>query len=161
MAEQVERIRAGRQAAGRLGVPIVINARTDVYLLGVGKESERFQDAVRRANAYREAGADCLFVPGVRDAATIGALARAINGPINVLAGPGTPPIAELAQLGVARVSVGSGPMRAGLTFAKRIAEELRDRGTYQLFTQDVLTHAQVNELMKERKAPANFSQTK
>jgi 2-methylisocitrate lyase-like PEP mutase family enzyme len=150
---QVERVQAAREAATRLGAPIVINARTDVYLMGVGKESERFEHAVRRANAYRKAGADCLFVPGVRDAATIGALARAIDGPINVLAGPGTPPISELQKLGVARVSLGSGPMRAALTYARRIALELRDCGTYDLFTRDVLTHAEVNALMKSATA--------
>jgi 2-methylisocitrate lyase-like PEP mutase family enzyme len=148
---QVERIRAARQAAERGGVPLVINARTDVYLMAVGKESERFDHAVRRANAYHAAGADCLFVPGVREASVIAALAKAINGPINILAGPGAPVIAELEKLGVARVSLGSGPMRAALTFAKRIATELRTHGTYELFTRDVLTHAEVNKLMAAR----------
>jgi 2-methylisocitrate lyase-like PEP mutase family enzyme len=151
ISAQIERIQAARQTAEQLGVPIVINARTDVYLFAVGKESERFEHAVRRANAYREAGADCLFVPGVRDAGTIAALVRAVNGPMNVLAGPGTPAISELQKLGVARVSLGSGPMRAALTCARKIAEELRDRGTYVLFTRDVLTHAQVNELMSRQ----------
>src|SRR5262245_3827158 len=145
---QVERLQAAREAAKSLGVPIVINARTDVYLLSVGKESERLSHAVRRANSYRDAGADCLFVPGVRDSATIKALVKAINGPVNVLAGPGTPPVAELQQLGAARLSVGSGAMRGALTFTRRIAEELRDKGTYNLFTRDTLSHAEVNKLM-------------
>ncbi len=148
LAAQVERVRAARQAADAEGVPVVLNARTDVYLAAVGPEAGRFDEAVRRANAYREAGADCLFVPGVRDPNTIGALVRAIHGPINILAGPGTPPLAELGRLGVARVSVGGGPARAALTVARRIAEELRGPGTYTLFTQDTLTYAEVNALL-------------
>jgi 2-methylisocitrate lyase-like PEP mutase family enzyme len=148
---QVERIQAARQAADAARIPLVLNARTDVYLLSVGAEADRFDETVRRANSYREAGADCLFVPGVRDAATIAALAGAIAGPLNVLAGPGTPPVAELARLGVARLSLGSGPMRAALTITRRIAEELRGPGTYSLFTRDTLSHAEVNQLMAPR----------
>jgi 2-methylisocitrate lyase-like PEP mutase family enzyme len=148
---QIERVRAARDEAKKLGVPIVVNARIDVYLLSVGKESERFSHAVRRANAYREAGADCLFVPGVRDSAMIALLVKAINGPVNVLAGPGTPPVAELERLGVARVSVGSGAMRGALTFTRSIAEELREKGTYELFTRDTISHAEVNKLMAAR----------
>ncbi len=150
IAVQLERLQAAREAAESAGVRIVINARTDVYLHGVGPESERFDHAVRRANAYREAGADCLFIPGVRDAAVIGALARAINGPINILAGPGSPPIPELQELGVARVSVGSGPMRAALTLLRRIAEDLRGPGNFSSFGRDVISHAEVNRLMSK-----------
>jgi 2-methylisocitrate lyase-like PEP mutase family enzyme len=148
---QVKRIRAARQAAESAGVRVVINARTDVYLHGIGAESERFDHAVRRANAYREAGADCLFIPGVRDAAVIGALARAVNGPINILAGPGSPSIPELHKLGVARVSVGSGPMRAALTLLRRIAEDLRGPGDFNSFGQNILSHAEVNRLLSNR----------
>jgi 2-methylisocitrate lyase-like PEP mutase family enzyme len=148
VAVQVERLRAARAAAESAGVRVVINARTDVYLHSVGAESERFDHAVRRANAYREAGADCLFIPGVRDATVIGALAGAINGPINILAGPGTPTIPELHKLGVARVSVGSGPMRAALTLLRRIAEDLRGPGDFTSFGRDVISHAEVNQLL-------------
>jgi 2-methylisocitrate lyase-like PEP mutase family enzyme len=151
---QVERIQAARSAASALGIPLVINARTDVYLLAVGKETERLANTIRRANAYRDAGADCLFVPGVRDAPTIATLAKEIRGPINVLAGPGTPALKDLQQLGVARVSMGSGPMRAALTLTRRIAQELRTEGTYDLFTRDVITHAEVNKLMSQRGMP-------
>jgi 2-methylisocitrate lyase-like PEP mutase family enzyme len=147
----VERIRAARAAADSAGVPIVINARTDVYLLGIGAEGERFEHAVRRANAYREAGADCLFVPGVRDAKTIGELVRAINGPINVLAGPGSPSVAELEQLGVARVTMGGGSMRATLTLVRRIAAKLRDAGVFTSFTRDTMSYDEVHRLLAAR----------
>jgi len=145
---QVECVRVARQTAASAGVPIVINARTDVYLEQVGRPEERFDHAVRRANAYREAGADCMFVPGVRDAATIEALVRAICGPVNILAGPDTPSVPELQRMGVRRVSMGSGPMRATLTCLRGLNEELRERGTYASFTGRTLSHAQVNQLL-------------
>lgn len=151
--EIVERLHAAREAAERAGVPVVINARTDVLLRGVGEEGGRLDHAIRRAAAYRRAGADCLFVPGARDAGVIGVLAREIDGPLNVLAIAGVPPVRELEALGVARVSMGSGPMRAALTVALRIAEELRRDGTYTSFASGALTHAEVNALMDRRAA--------
>ena len=129
---QAERLRAVRETGLRLGVPIVINARTDVFHFK-GSPDARLADAIRRGNVYLEAGADSVFVPFVSDAATIGELARGIRGPVNILGGPGTPPVAELAALGVRRVSVGSGVMRATLGLTRRAAAELRERGTYDI----------------------------
>jgi 2-methylisocitrate lyase-like PEP mutase family enzyme len=150
-ALHVDKIRAARAAAEAAGVPLVINARTDVYLAGVGEAGERFDHAVRRANAYRAAGADCLFVPGVRDAATIGRLVRALDGPLNVLAGPGCPAAPELRDLGVARVSVGPGPMAATLTLLRRLAEELAGPGTFTAFTgPGIIPYPEWNRLMTE-----------
>jgi len=142
-----DRVRAVRESSAAAGVSLVINARTDVYLANVGEPETRLAHAIRRANAYREAGADCLFIPGVRDAETIGTLAREIDGPINVLAGPGVPSTPELERLGVARVSVGSGPARAVLGLVRRIARELREQGTYEGFTTGAMTYAEANEL--------------
>ncbi|HEY6910128.1 MAG TPA: isocitrate lyase/phosphoenolpyruvate mutase family protein [Myxococcales bacterium] len=147
---QVEKVKAARAAADRAGVPFVINARTDVYLLGIGEKQDRLAHSLERARAYLAAGADCIFVPGVRDAETIGQLVKGIDGPLNVLAGPGMPDLATLAKLGVARVSAGSGTMRAALTAGLRAAEEMRDRGTYG-FTEKILTHAQVNALLSRK----------
>ena len=103
---------------------------------------------MRRANAYREAGADCLFVPGVTDAATLTALVREISGPVNVLAGPGMPPTADLCTMGVARLSVGSGIMRAALAFASDAAHELLQKGTYSKFLDRTIPYGELNELM-------------
>jgi 2-methylisocitrate lyase-like PEP mutase family enzyme len=146
----VERVRAARDAADSAGVPLVINARTDVFLLGIGEKAGRYEHAIGRANAYREAGADCLFVPGVRDAETIAALVRGIKGPINILAGPGTPPAPELERMGVARVSVGSGPTHAAMTLTRKIGEELMSKGTYE-FLDGVITYPDANALMGKR----------
>ena len=105
--------------------------------------------AIERGKAFLEAGADCVFVPGVRDAATIGALVKGIGGPINVLAVEGSPSINELEALGVARVSLGSGPMRATLGLLRDIVRELKAAGTYATFTRNAMSFNDVNELMK------------
>jgi 2-methylisocitrate lyase-like PEP mutase family enzyme len=149
VAVNVERIRAVKKVAEAEGIAFVLNARTDVFLLQIGESAGRFDETVRRANAYRAAGADCLFVPGVTDAETIGRLVRAIKGPMNVLAGRGTPPTGELERLGVARVSIGGGPMRAALTLTLRIAQELAERGTYTSFTENALPLRDFNRLFE------------
>lgn len=145
---QVEKIRAVVDVAGNMGVPFVLNARTDVYLRQAGETEGRFEEAVRRVSAYLRAGAGCAFVPGVADAETIGRLARAIDGPLNILAGPRTPPVDELEKLGVARVSIGSGVTRAALTFTQRLAHVIRERGTFT-FLEGILSHADVNRLLE------------
>ena len=147
--EQIERIRAARQAGERAGVRVVINARTDVYLAKVGEPAGRFAETARRANAYREAGADCLFVPGVTDLATLTELVRKIAGPLNVLAGPGMPSTSELQRIGVARLSVGSAIMRATLATARDAANELIHKGTYSAFLDRNIPYDEINELMK------------
>jgi 2-methylisocitrate lyase-like PEP mutase family enzyme len=144
---QVEIVRAAREAGRAEGVHLVINARTDVFLAAVGEPESRLENTVLRVNRYLEAGADCLFVPGVSDRQTIAALVREVKGPLNVLAGSGTPPIAELERLGVRRVSVGSGPMRATLGLVQRIARELKEQGTYSSFVEGALSYPAANGL--------------
>jgi 2-methylisocitrate lyase-like PEP mutase family enzyme len=145
---QSDRVRAAREAGEQAGVPLVINARTDVYLVRIGSPAEQFGEAVRRANAYREAGADCLFLPGIADADVIARLVREINGPINILAGQSTPPVGELERMGVRRVSMGSGPMRATMALTRRIARELAESGTYASFTRETISYADANRLI-------------
>jgi 2-methylisocitrate lyase-like PEP mutase family enzyme len=131
----------------RAASDIVINARTDVYLFAVGDEATRFDRTVERLNAYRKAGADSLFAPGVRDPETIGRLAKAVNGPLNILATAGAPNIAELERLGVRRVSVGSGPMRAAMGLTQRIAKELKEHGTFASMTEGAMPYLDANKL--------------
>lgn len=144
---QLEKILAIREMAQRMGVPLVVNARTDVYLAQVGAPETRYGETVRRLAAYRDAGADCLFAPGVRDVQVIEQLVRELKHPINVLAGPGSPSVPELQKLGVARVSLGSSVMRATLGVVGRIAQELREAGTYRTL-QDAPSHTELNRLM-------------
>jgi 2-methylisocitrate lyase-like PEP mutase family enzyme len=127
----------------------VINARTDGFLRGFGAPETRLGIAIERGRAFLEAGADCVFVPGVRDAATIGAVVKGIGGPVNILAVDGSPSIPDLESLGVARLSLGSGPMRATMALLRDIARELKSTGTYGAFTKNAMTFAEVNDLMK------------
>jgi 2-methylisocitrate lyase-like PEP mutase family enzyme len=144
---QVEVIKAIRHLAESMRIPLVINARTDVFLLAIGDPAGRFEQAVQRANAYREAGADCLFPIGVSHSRTIANLVQAIHGPINILASSTTPSIPELAQLGVARVSLASGPMRAVLGHLRLIARELLEHGTYTRMTENAISGKELRSL--------------
>src|SRR4029077_19204014 len=148
----IDRIRAAREAASSAGVPIVINARTDVYLLSIGEPDTRFDHAVRRANAYRKAGADCLFVPRIGRPADIERIVTALEGPLNLLAFPGIPTVAELERLGVARLSVGTWPTLAAMSTARKIAGELLDAGTYEsMFDGAGMSYPEANRLMAAR----------
>jgi len=144
---QVEKIRAVRQVAVSSGVPVVLNARTDAYLLQVGKPEKRYDLALSRISAFRDAGADCLIVTGVNDVETIQRFVRDLKFPLNILAGPGSPPVAELEKLGVARVSLGSGVMRATLGHLQRIAAEVKNAGTYQTL-EGAPSFAEMNRLL-------------
>jgi 2-methylisocitrate lyase-like PEP mutase family enzyme len=128
---QVDKIRAIRKASGASGVPLVLNARTDIYLMPIGPAETRFERTVERLTAYRSAGADCLFAPGLTDAETIRRLVKTLGAPLNILAGADCPSLIELEKLGVARASTGSGVMRATLGLMRRIGKELMERGTY------------------------------
>jgi 2-methylisocitrate lyase-like PEP mutase family enzyme len=148
VAVQEDRLHAARTAAKKAGVPIVINARTDVFLLSVGSEAERLDEVLLRANTYHRAGADCIFVPGVSDRSVLEALVAGIPCPLNILAGPGTPPVAVLRKIGVARLSLGSGPIRAALGLTRRIAKELRESGTYDALTEGAIPYAEMNQIL-------------
>jgi 2-methylisocitrate lyase-like PEP mutase family enzyme len=132
VARQCERIAALRRAGAAAGVPVFVNARTDVFWLRVGPAEVRLKTALRRAEAYLAAGADGVFIPGLDDPDRIREAAGAIPAPLNVLAGPATPPVPVLEALGVTRLSVGSGPVRATLGLLRAIAAELRGAGTYR-----------------------------
>ena len=124
------KIAAVRAVGDETGIPLVLNARTDVFLGQVGDPGERLERAVERGRAYLAAGADCIFVPGVIDPGVITALVQGIDGPVSVLAVPGSPPLTELKALGVARISTGSGPYRAALSLARKMAGEAYGAGT-------------------------------
>ncbi|WP_199785536.1 isocitrate lyase/phosphoenolpyruvate mutase family protein, partial [Streptomyces sp. Tu 6176] len=103
-----------------------VNARVDTFLRGAGGVDATLE----RAAAYRAAGADGVFVPGAVDPGVVKALADGVDGPLNVLAVPGAPPVTELAALGVARVSAGSALAETAYAAARRAVRELLARGT-------------------------------
>jgi 2-methylisocitrate lyase-like PEP mutase family enzyme len=144
---QKETIRAVVEISPRAGVQFVLNARTDVFLAAIGPAETMLARTIERLNAYRDAGAQCLFAPGVKDKETIAQLVRGIRGPLNILGTAGTPRVADLEKLGVARVSVGSGPMRATLDLITRIARQLREEGSFSLMTDGAMTYADANRL--------------
>jgi 2-methylisocitrate lyase-like PEP mutase family enzyme len=144
---QLERIRAIRESAKSLGISLVLNARTDIYLLQVGVATKRYDETLRRLQAFRQAGADCVFVPGLSDATTIGRLVGDLRCPVNILAVPGGPSVAELSSLGVRRISLGSGPMRASIGLLRRLAQELKTQGTFTALD-GAPSHAEMNKLM-------------
>jgi len=144
---QKEKILAINEISARAGLAFVLNARTDVFLAGIGPAETRLARTLERLNAYRDAGAQCLFAPGVKDKDTIAQLVKGVRGPLNILATAGTPPLAELQTLGVARVSVGSGPMRATLGLVSRMARQFREEGIFSLMTEGAIAYADVNRL--------------
>ncbi|HYT81885.1 MAG TPA: isocitrate lyase/phosphoenolpyruvate mutase family protein [Gemmatimonadales bacterium] len=127
----VARVRAARDAADGAGVPLVLNARTDAFHPGALAPDRQLAEAVRRGNAFRDAGADCVFVPFVGDSDTIERLVKEIAAPLNILGGPNAPTLRELEALGVRRVTFGSAPMRATLGLVRRMAREWKEKGTY------------------------------
>ncbi len=136
--EFCERISAIRALSDSLGLHLVINARTDSFYTSSGSPKENLSESIKRGNKYREAGADCIFVPLVCEKETIATLVKEINAPINILANPGIggrlpPSVRELQDLGVARLSLGSAMMKATLAFMKKVADELSGKGTYNL----------------------------
>jgi 2-methylisocitrate lyase-like PEP mutase family enzyme len=147
LEQHVARIKAIREAGAAAGVALVINARTDRYWKGPGDEKQRLEGAIVRGNAYLQAGADCIFIPGAIKRETIEALCRGISGPINILAIKGVPPIAELEGMGVARVSVGSGIMRAAMGLTRRAAQEFFNTGTYESFVEGAFNYDDLNSL--------------
>jgi 2-methylisocitrate lyase-like PEP mutase family enzyme len=145
------KIESARRAADRLAVDLFVNARTDVYLRGLAPEDRRVSETLARAERYRAAGADGLFVPGVIDAASIQAIASATPLPLNVLARPGLPPASELAALGVRRLSAGSGITQAAFgRMASLAAAFLRD-GVSDPLVAGAMPYAEINVLMGSR----------
>jgi 2-methylisocitrate lyase-like PEP mutase family enzyme len=147
-ALQAEKIRTIREVSASLGVSLVINARTDIYLMPIGPEATRFERTVERLRAYRAAGADCLFVPGVSDRELIEKLVKAVAAPLNILITPGCPSISELQKIGVARASAGSAATRATLGLLRRIGQELMETGTYSALFEGSIPYAEINGLM-------------
>ncbi|GGZ77462.1 isocitrate lyase/phosphoenolpyruvate mutase family protein [Streptomyces subrutilus] len=147
-AEHAERLAAARAAADSVGVPLYVNARIDTFLFGLGDPATRLDETLARAAAYLRAGASGIFVPGVVDPATVAELARGIDGPLNVLVGPGAPSVAEFGALGAARVSLGSLVAEAAYAVVRRAAEELLATGTYGSL-RAALPYGELNALLK------------
>jgi 2-methylisocitrate lyase-like PEP mutase family enzyme len=194
---QIARIQAARRVAQAAGIHLVINARTDAYWQAGVDPAEALRNTLERGQAYLQSGADCIFIPGLRNPDHIKTVIDHLSAgdfqtddlrtndlrtpdlrvagprtndlqtndlqtndlhtndprafhrvsPVNILAGPGVPPIPELAKLGVKRVSYGSGPHRAAMGLLRRIASEAKTSGTYQSLTEGAVPYEEINRL--------------
>ena len=148
---QCARIRAVREMADEEGVPLVINARTDVYWPRVpGTEAEKFHQAVLRAKAYLQAGADCFYPILLGDLETLKRLHEAIRARINVLAPTCRATLRELEDAGIARLSLGPALIWASLTAMRQIAVELQNYGSFDSFTRDMITTDEIREYLSK-----------
>lgn len=155
VAAQCDILRAVRQAGEDFGVHLVINARTDVFLRQGGTPPPaRVQEAISRACAYREAGADCIYPIGLSDLSALMQLREATGAPLNVFASDATPSIATLKAAGIARLSLGPGLLRACTTTLKRVADQLLAGGSYDIFTRDVLTSDDIRKFLSLERMP-------
>jgi 2-methylisocitrate lyase-like PEP mutase family enzyme len=148
---QVKKIGAIREISSSLGVPLVLNARTDIYLMPIGPAETRFDRTVERLRAYHQAGADCLFAPGVQDRETIAKLVGALGAPLNILLTPACPSLRELEKTGVARASAGSAAMRATLGLLRRIGKELMQAGTYSCLQDGAVPFDELNQILARK----------
>ena len=150
--DQQARIAAAREAAARQGVPLVINARTDTFLLNLGGSlDERIAMTVERGRAWLEAGADVVFVPGLTEPEIVSGLVRDIGGPVSLLLRAGGPPPAELFDAGACRISLGSSAMLAALGALRDLAEDLAQRGIYPSRGSRPFTYADAQALFPDQ----------
>ena len=149
---QIENVKAIRELAETSRVPLVINARTDALRFAEGDEEARVKEAIRRATAYRDAGADCVYPMGLIDATSIARFVKALDFPINVMVRKGLPPVSELQRLGVARVSFGPTASYAAMGLLKRAAKEVLEKGTYENLVEGAITFDELNALAVPRK---------
>jgi len=149
---QLRRLEAVRRAATASGVPLVVNARTDALRDAPGDEDARFREAIRRATAYRDAGADCVYPMGLTDGAAIATFVEALRCPVNVMVRKGLPPLAELERLGVKRVSFGPSASYATFGLLRRVGREVLERGSFDLLLDGAIGFDELNALAVARK---------
>src|SRR6266436_859141 len=151
---QIENVKAIRRLGDNVGVPLVINARTDALRFGIGDEEAKFKEAVRRAIAYRDAGADCVYPMGLTEVDSIRRFVRELDFPINVMVRKGVPLVSELERLGVARVSFGPSASYAAMGLLKRAAKEVLEKGTYEGLVDGAISFEELNTLALPRLDP-------
>lgn len=145
------KIERAKRAGQHFGIDLFVNARTDVYLRGLAPEGKRVEEVLSRAAAYGNAGASGLFVPGLREPAEIKAVAAEAGLPLNVMAWPGLSGAADLAQLGVRRLSAGSGIAQALWGKAASLAESFLKTGKSDPLGEGAMGYADINALFGKR----------
>jgi len=151
LSQQLCKIKAVMETKRELGSEFFLNARVDSFHVMPDDPKRALDEAIYRGNAYAEAGGDCIFYLFLHSAEIIGRIAKEVRAPISILAGPQSPSVSELQDLGVARVSYGSGFMKAAITGAKKLAQEILEKGTCS-FLKDGVQTAEINALVAKRK---------
>ena len=151
ISEQLRKIKAVMETKRELGSEFFLNARVDAFHVFPDDSTKALDEAIRRGNAYAEAGGDCIFYLFLHSAEIIGRIAKEVKAPISILAGPQSPSVSQLQDLGVARVSYGSGFLKAALTGTKQLAQEILEKGTCDLLKQGVQT-PEIGALVARRK---------
>ncbi|VAW31819.1 Probable carboxyvinyl-carboxyphosphonate phosphorylmutase [hydrothermal vent metagenome] len=149
VAEECERITAVRETSNSQGVHLLINARVDSFLSGEAQsKEEKIEDAIMRAGAYVEAGADCIYPIGPGDKETVIRLRQHISAPINILASPSATPLKTLQDIGINRVSFGPFVFRSCLSKFVDIVDALHDLGSYDCFAQGMMSGPDTNRFL-------------
>ncbi len=151
MAQQLRKIKAVMETKRELGSEFFLNARVDSFHVMPDDPKRALHEAIHRGNAYAEAGGDCIFYLSLHSAETIGQVAKEVQAPISILAGPQSPSVKELQDLGVARVSYGSGFLKAAITGTKRLAQEIIETGTCNLLKDGMQTPELAALVLKKR----------
>jgi 2-methylisocitrate lyase-like PEP mutase family enzyme len=150
LGQQLEKITAVMDAKRELGSEFFLNARVDSFHVMTSDPKKALDEAIRRGNAYAEAGGDCIFYLNLHAAEAIGTVAKEVKAPVSILAGPQSPSVSQLQDLGVARVSYGSGFMKAAITGTKKLAQEILEKGTCSLLKDGVQT-PEINALVSKK----------
>lgn len=147
--KQLFKIKAMLEVKKETGIDFVINARSCVYWSGIGTEEEKLQTAITRGNAFLNAGADCVFIPGAINEATVQAIVNGINGPLNIILNSKFHNIEKLGQHGVRRLSIGSGAARSTADHLIQIAKDLKKNNTDTMLD-CAFTYAMANDYFKD-----------
>lgn len=150
---QTSKLRALVRLRNTVGVPFVLNARTDALRYAPGSADTKMAEAIRRARTYRDLGVDCVYPMGLVDATSISKFVKALDFPTNVMVRKGLPSVPELKRLGVARVSFGPSASYAAMGLLRRAAKEVLERGTYSTLTEGAITFDELNSLASPAKA--------
>ena len=140
LAQQLRKIKTLMDTKQELGSEFFLNARVDAFHVILDNPKKALDEAISRGNAYAQAGGDCIFYLNLHSADVIGTVAKEVKAPISILAGPQSPSVSELQDLGVARVSYGSGFTKAAISGAKKLAQEILEQGTCNLLKEGMQT---------------------
>ena len=152
-ADQCDRIRAVREAADRDGVPLVINARTDVWICQPNESPQaRTDEIIERGRAYIDAGADCIYPVVLGDVEILGTILAATKAPLNVYAAPDAASMQELEEAGISRLSLGPGLIKAVLRTMKTVALGLKTYESYDVFTDNAMQAPEILEFVRKER---------